>query len=105
MLLPSPYSIAQGSKAAKPAQAILEEHGISVHNAANGARVPGGAHAGMHTGSYYGQINARIRAASAGGRQAILAELRKIGQEIEEATRKIEKTCDDNHCAPVAGPK
>jgi RHS repeat-associated protein len=60
------HIVAQKAKAAEPARKILEEHGIDIHSAENGAAVEKSAHRGLHTNRYYEELNERLTQANQG---------------------------------------
>jgi hypothetical protein len=72
-------------------RAILEELGIELHEAVNGARLPIGFHqgAGLHKAKWTEQTWLRIEAARKGGATAVRNELAKMGQELEKAGKKV----------------
>jgi hypothetical protein len=73
------HLVAQAARAAAPARKVLKEVGIGIHDAANGAAVKTGTHAGTHTATYYGRVNEIITNAKAGGKAAVNEALREIG--------------------------
>jgi hypothetical protein len=60
------HIVAQKAGIAGPARKILEDHGIGIHSAENGAAMAKDAHRGTHTTEYYEGLNYRLSEANVG---------------------------------------
>lgn len=70
--------MAKAARAAEPARKVLQRVGIGIHSAANGGAVKIAKHQGLHTPSYYEQVNTMLANAERGGRQAVEDTLSNI---------------------------
>lgn len=58
------HIVAGGAQRAAPARAVLDRFGIGINDAANGAFLPSGVHARIHTNAYYDAVNGALSQAT-----------------------------------------
>jgi A nuclease family of the HNH/ENDO VII superfamily with conserved AHH len=58
------HIVAGGAERAAPARAVLDRFGIGINDAANGAFLPSGVHARIHTNAYYETVNSALSQAT-----------------------------------------
>jgi len=76
------HLVEKGRAAAQAARDILEKWGIDINSHYNGLWLDRSTHYTTYTKAYTQAVLRRILAADPGGREAVLAELRKIAAEI-----------------------
>ncbi len=77
------HIVAQGSRFAKESRDIIEEVGIKVHDAINGAAMAKSAHKGVHTKEYYEGIETKLKAVR-GSREGIENVLNQTRKRLEQ---------------------
>ena len=78
------HVVAFGAAKAAPARDILERYGIDINSADNGVFLGSQQHGGLHTGTYYDEVNARLSGVNS--RQEVLEVLKDISTGLQNGT-------------------